>query len=125
MKVASNILTKLDQLWFQVLHDKYNWAFGIPTTINRRNFSRLWQGLSKIWKDIKDGVYWNLSNGINVLFRQDPWIGTLGPLLNYVENPAMVSNVHSSVVGVAIVDARGNGIGLNSVVSYPRVWCFE
>ncbi|GMI93153.1 hypothetical protein HRI_002984600 [Hibiscus trionum] len=53
MKVAFNLVTRPDCLWVQVLRSKYKWPQDLPNSIYQHGSSRLWQGLGKIWEEVK------------------------------------------------------------------------
>lgn len=40
------------------------------------------RSLTKLWKDIKLGVKWEVGDGSSIKFWQDHWVGDLGPLKN-------------------------------------------
>ncbi|GMI74428.1 hypothetical protein HRI_001112100 [Hibiscus trionum] len=80
MKVGFEILTKPNKLWVRVVKEKYGWHEVVPLCIKRGNCSRLWQGLSRVWEDIRESVRWNIRNGERTDFWYDIWVDMEGPL---------------------------------------------
>ena len=56
----------------------------IPRISKKSNCSNLWKGVVKAWPHLKNGVAWNLGNGLDVNFCTDRWIPKLNTLDNYV-----------------------------------------
>ncbi|KAK8655753.1 hypothetical protein V6N13_108320 [Hibiscus sabdariffa] len=48
------------------------------------NVSRLWQGLSIVWEDIRSNIAWRVGSGEKVNFWHDCWVSNLGPLITHV-----------------------------------------
>lgn len=81
-KIGFALISRPDQLWVQVLRAKYKWSPEGRVPPNVRNCSHLWRSLTKLWKDIKLGVKWEVGDGSSIKFWQDHWVGDLGPLKN-------------------------------------------
>jgi len=74
-------LTKMDNLWVEVIHHKYIWPSSITEWLRRPNWNHL--GISSIWRAtlkamplIRDNLLWRIGNGAQVRIGLDPWPGS-------------------------------------------------
>ncbi|KAK8559322.1 hypothetical protein V6N12_042601 [Hibiscus sabdariffa] len=58
LKLGFQLVFGVDKLWVQVLRSKYKVEVGLPITISRSRYSRLWCGLMHIWSDLKESTSW-------------------------------------------------------------------
>lgn len=80
MKLAFQLVTKVDALLVCVLRSKYKLVEIYPRSV----CSFVWHSLIKVWHLFCDNIYWSIGNGQVVRFFQDVWIPQLGPLHEYV-----------------------------------------
>lgn len=97
MKIGFNLIKKPDQLWVQVLREKYKWKGKLPFTLYEVNASRLWKGVCGVWSMVRDGVLWNIGNGKSVGFWRYNWIKDWGPLINSFTQPKGILKEHVPV----------------------------
>lgn len=84
MKLAYQVVTKLDLLWVRILRSKYKLNEICPTKIDRQVCSFVWRSSSKVWPLFRDRISWSFGNGESVSFFFDIWIPNLGPLCVYI-----------------------------------------
>ena len=79
-------LLKENNLWAEVIYQKYIWPLDIIDWIRRPHWNRL--GISTIWKAtlnamplIRDNLLWRIGNGASVRIGFDPWPGSGNALI--------------------------------------------
>ncbi|KAL4354865.1 hypothetical protein GQ457_06G014830 [Hibiscus cannabinus] len=104
MKIAFNLIRNVDDLWVRVLRGKYKISQAVPDSLVSRRPSHLWKANCSVWDTVRLNVVWNIGDGQQVDFWNDPWLGSLGPLVVYLRNP---SSIDSCTVA-AMIDEHGN-----------------
>jgi len=85
-------LITAENLWTKVVKRKYIDPMPLEDWIRNtkkkgRNFSVIWKATVEAFKDIEQGLAWQVGNGENVRIGRDPWVGcnesfALSPELN-------------------------------------------
>lgn len=58
LKIGYNIIVNFDALWVRMPRNKYSIHRLILEVITQSNTSHLWQALTKVWDEVKDGLIW-------------------------------------------------------------------
>ncbi|GMI65822.1 hypothetical protein like AT3G24255 [Hibiscus trionum] len=93
MKVGYRLITDTDKLWVQVLRHKYKWEGTLPSSIHRVGSSRLWQGVSQVWEEIRKGICWHIRDGWSTDFWWDCWLDDVGHLAPFSLNASASGGV--------------------------------
>lgn len=75
-KLGWHLLTCREEVWCQVVREKYGLKEGIPPNFkHKQHESHIWKGV--VWGSelLRDGLRWNVRNGRSVYFWSDCWIG--------------------------------------------------
>jgi hypothetical protein len=74
MKMLWNLITKLDDLWCNVLYSKCGRNNSLRVTINSQPYdSPLWKSLTSIWEQFQKNIVWKLGDSNNINFWLDKW----------------------------------------------------
>lgn len=84
MKLAFQMVTKVDVLWVRILCYKYKILEICPKTIDRPVCSYVWHSLAKVWHLFHDRIIWSVRNGSSICFAQDDWVQRLGSFYNHL-----------------------------------------
>ncbi|KAK8630332.1 hypothetical protein V6N13_079130 [Hibiscus sabdariffa] len=103
-KLISGTIRNVDHLWVQVLRGKYNISQAMPASLVSCRPSHLWKVICSVWETVRLNVVWNIGDGQQVDFWNDPWLESLGPLVVYLRNPGAVG----SCTVATMVDELGN-----------------
>ncbi|KAK8637283.1 hypothetical protein V6N13_064706 [Hibiscus sabdariffa] len=95
-----------NHLCVKVLRSKYKCLEGIPPSLERRQYSRLWKGVSLVWPEVLSSLVWKVGNSSKVDFWHDAWLGDFGPLINWVTNPAVIDQFQLAPI-TSMVDSDG------------------
>ncbi|XP_061373781.1 uncharacterized protein LOC133316100 [Gastrolobium bilobum] len=83
MKIGHGLMTQREDLWVQVLKNKYKVKAGLLPNIPKKSIcSNLWLGISKVWQKVYEGSKMMVGNGLGISFWCDKWL-PIGPLLNH------------------------------------------
>ncbi|KAK9027975.1 hypothetical protein V6N11_067791 [Hibiscus sabdariffa] len=80
MKLGFQLVCDVDKLWVRILKEKYKWIGVLPLSIIRIDASRLWKGLSNLWRYICRSVSWQIRDGWLTDFWYDVWVDGKEPL---------------------------------------------
>lgn len=116
MKLGFNLIKKSDQLWVQILRSKYKWKGNLPIALHEGNASRLWKGIWSIWSTVREGVIWNIGNGVNVDFWRDKWVKDWGPLLDICTHPEYILDKHIPVKDMVTPSGEWNWSVISSIL---------
>ncbi|KAL4369464.1 hypothetical protein GQ457_05G026030 [Hibiscus cannabinus] len=107
------------------LRSKFKCTEGAPNILRNTNCSRLWQGLSVVWENVRNNVNWSFVHGYNFYFWCDSRIGTICSLINYV-TPSIASRLMAvSMAEMVTANGEWNCMNLwlckNSIV-FDKPW---
>lgn len=107
MKVAFQLVTKLDTFWVLLLRAKYKMADICPVSIAKPSCSYVWRSIVKVWDRFRDRIRWRIGNDRCVNFLQDDWVHNLGKLANYLLPGSNISS-NAKVVEIVRCDSGWN-----------------
>ncbi|KAJ3707828.1 hypothetical protein LUZ61_011533 [Rhynchospora tenuis] len=82
LKMVWRIASNQNNLWVQIIKDKYCGIKGFWGSSNTKGCSLFWKNLQKLKPYLKDHIYWTIGDGNNILVRGDPWFDNWTNCLN-------------------------------------------
>lgn len=86
MKAGWELCTNHDALWVRIIKSKYKCREGAFPIVSKacKSFN-FWHGICRVWGHVEENILWRLGTGLNVNFWNDPWVPSLGILLDHVQ----------------------------------------
>lgn len=78
-------MVNTEELWVQVLRNKYTMHGILLDSIHRSKCSYIWCLITNIWDEdeVKKWIFWIVEDGKLVNFWNDCWLSDMGPLRQY------------------------------------------